>query len=118
MERKVVVLPQPLGPSRVKSLPSGTSNETSCAAWIASPRSPAYSVYSDLTLSTFVSARPSTPGVCDPVSPADELRRQHETQYHDDQQHTESGQLDVLAVLPVFPDHDRNNFRSRAVEQD
>ena len=42
----------PDGPSRVNSLPSGTSNETSCAALTAAPRSLAYSVNSDLTLST------------------------------------------------------------------
>src|SRR5258705_12097810 len=56
IERKVVVLPQPEGPSRVNSLPSGTSNETFCAALTAAPRSLAYSVNSDLTLSTFVSS--------------------------------------------------------------
>src|SRR6266513_4448045 len=32
MERKVVVLPQPLGPRSVNSLPCGTSKATSCAA--------------------------------------------------------------------------------------
>src|ERR1700686_4147109 len=53
IERNVVVLPQPLGPSSVNSLPCGTSNDTSCAALIDSPRSPAYSVYSDLTVSTW-----------------------------------------------------------------
>src|SRR5947208_732501 len=54
MERNVVVLPQPDGPSSVNSLPSGTSNETSCAALTTAPRSLAYSVFSDLILSTFV----------------------------------------------------------------
>src|SRR5262249_22007872 len=53
IERKVVVLPQPEGPSSVNSLPSGTSNDTFCAALTAPPRSSAYSVNSDLTLSTF-----------------------------------------------------------------
>src|SRR2546422_4919912 len=53
IERRVVVLPQPDGPSSVNSLPSGTSNETSCAALTAAPRSLAYSVNNDLTLSTF-----------------------------------------------------------------
>src|SRR6266436_8800929 len=52
IERSVVVLPQPLGPSSVKSLPSGTSNETSWVARTAWPRSPGYSVHSDLTIST------------------------------------------------------------------
>jgi hypothetical protein len=40
MERSVVVLPQPLGPSSVKSLPAGTSKDTSCAARTTCPRSP------------------------------------------------------------------------------
>jgi len=35
IERSVVVLPQPLGPSSVKSLPGGTSKPTSLAARIA-----------------------------------------------------------------------------------
>src|SRR5215510_5789341 len=51
IERKVVVLPQPEGPSSVNSLPSGTWNETSCAAFTTVPLSLAYSVYSDLTFS-------------------------------------------------------------------
>src|ERR1700716_2308423 len=54
IERKVVVLPQPEGPSSVNSLPSGTSKLTSWAALTTVPRSPGYSVNSDLTLSTFV----------------------------------------------------------------
>src|SRR5260370_41779417 len=52
MERSVVVFPQPLGPSSVKSFPSGTSNETSSVARTAWPRSPGYSVHSDSTIST------------------------------------------------------------------
>src|SRR5262252_729549 len=52
MERSVVVFPQPLGPSSVKSFPSGTSHETSRVARTAWPRSPEYSVHSDLTIST------------------------------------------------------------------
>ena len=40
IERSVVVLPHPLGPSRVKSRPSGTSNETSWTALTGSPRPP------------------------------------------------------------------------------
>src|SRR5215469_17737041 len=53
IERSVVVLPQPEGPSSVNNLPSGTSKLTSCAARTGVPRSPGYSVDSDLTLSTF-----------------------------------------------------------------
>src|SRR5262245_52710317 len=51
MERKVVVFPQPLGPSSVKSLPCGTSKLTSCAARITWPRSPVYSVLRPVTIS-------------------------------------------------------------------
>jgi ABC-type polar amino acid transport system ATPase subunit len=36
IERSVVVLPQPLGPSRVKKCPSGTEMFTSWAAWCSS----------------------------------------------------------------------------------
>src|SRR5437764_11557367 len=59
IERSVVVLPQPDGPSSVNSLPSGTSNETSCAALTTAPCSLAYSVNSDVTLSTFVPSQAS-----------------------------------------------------------
>ena len=52
MERKVVVFPQPLGPSSVKSLPCGTSKLTSCAARIVWPCSPTYSVQRPETVST------------------------------------------------------------------
>src|SRR2546421_8299243 len=55
IERSVVVFPQPLGPSRVKSFPSGTSNVTSCAARTIWPRSLGYSVKSPATLSTLFS---------------------------------------------------------------
>src|SRR5689334_16289910 len=51
MERSVVVLPHPLGPSSVKSLPSGTVNVTSCAAFTISPLSFGYSVKRPSTLS-------------------------------------------------------------------
>src|SRR6516165_3417327 len=53
IERSVVVLPQPEGPSSVNNLPSGTSKLTSCAARTGVPRSPGYSVDSDLTFNTF-----------------------------------------------------------------
>src|SRR5207245_10566380 len=52
IERSVVVLPHPEGPSSVNSLPSGTSNETFCTALTAPPPSLAYSVKRDRTLST------------------------------------------------------------------
>jgi hypothetical protein len=52
IERSVVVLPQPEGPSSVNSFPSGTSKVTSWAALTTLPRSPGYSVNNDLTLST------------------------------------------------------------------
>src|SRR3979409_2684320 len=66
IERNVVVLPQPDGPSSVNSLPSGTSKVTSWAALTTVPRSPGYSVNSDLTLSTFV---PVPDGVSGSLSP-------------------------------------------------
>src|SRR3954451_7063270 len=51
IERRVVVLPQPLGPSKVKKWPSGTSMLTSCAAFTGWPSSLVYSVHSDWILS-------------------------------------------------------------------
>src|SRR5947208_5718453 len=99
IERRVVVLPQPLGPSRVKSLPGGTSNATSCAARITWPRSPTYSVQSPFTVST--SELPDSELAAKP------LRREHQHEQREDQHHAERGELDVLAVLPQLPDHDR-----------
>src|SRR5437763_2477239 len=110
IERRVVVLPQPLGPSRVKSLPGGTSNATSCAARIAWPRSPTYSVQSPFTVSK--SELPDSELAAKP------LRREHQHEEREDQHHAKRGELDVLAVLPQLPDDDRHHFGSRAVEQD
>src|ERR1700756_1762931 len=98
IERSVVVLPQPDGPSRVKSLPSGTSKLTSCAARTSVPRSPGYSVNSDLTLSTF---RPHGSGLTshatgegslcfsDAEPLADKLRQHHQAEQQDDQHDAE-----------------------------
>src|SRR2546422_2609430 len=110
MERSVVVLPQPLGPSRVYSLPSGTSKATSCAARIAWPRSSTYSVHNPVTL--------STSRVLDAELPAYPLGEQHEHEQAQDEHHAERRQLDVLAVLPQLPNHDRQDLGPRAVEQD
>src|SRR6266852_8741341 len=115
IERSVVVLPQPLGPSSVKSLPAGTSNEMSRAARTTS-RPPAYSVDSALTLST-IEPRVSMSRFGHAEPPAGKLRQQDEAEQRDDQHHAERRQLAVLPVLPVFPDHDRYHFRPRTVEQ-
>src|SRR5262249_51840957 len=109
IERSVVVLPQPLGPSSVKSLPCGTSNATSCAARIAWPRSPMYSVHSRFTLSKLQ--------LPDAKAPPDPLGGQYQHEEGEDQQDAERGKLDVLAVLPQLPDHDRDDFGAGAVEQ-
>src|SRR5436305_9717035 len=81
IERSVVVLPQPDGPSSVNSLPSGTSNETSCAALTTAPCSLAYSVNSDVTLSTIASHL----GFRNPEPLADQLRHHHQAEQEDDQ---------------------------------
>src|SRR5258708_2232668 len=170
MERSVVVFPQPLGPSSVKSLPSGTSNETSWVARTAWPRSPGYSVHSDLTISTTWSvsrvrltlqvslpspdlirgltgqssipgwwlldrpvepgddslelakrigkcARPSHSGTRDAEPPGGKSLDQDEAQQRRYQHHAERRKLHILSILPIFPDHDRQDFRSRAVEK-
>src|SRR5438105_14758389 len=110
IERRVVVLPQPLGPSRVKSLPGGTPNATSCAARIGWPRSPTYSVQSPFTVSK--SELPDSELAAEP------LRREHQHEEREDQHHAERGELDILAVLPQLPDHDRHHLGAGAVEQD
>src|SRR5262249_33173180 len=116
IERSVVVLPQPEGPSSVNSFPSGTSNETFCAALTAPPRSLAYSVKSDLTLSTF----PSRSILCfrNSEPPADELRQHDHQEQRDDQHDAERRKLHVLPILPQLPYHDRYHLGARRVEQD
>src|SRR3954468_13680076 len=99
IERRVVVLPQPLGPSSVKNSPSGTSKETFCAAFTACPSSLVYSVYSAATLSTAGFLL-----VLDAEFSADVLREHHQDEQHQDEEHPERGELDVLAVLPELPD--------------
>src|SRR3979490_109753 len=113
IERSVVVLPQPLGPSRVKSFPSGTSNVTSCAARTIWPRSLGYSVKRPSTFSTRFSG-----SLLDSESLAQPLGKHHQNEERQDEQHAERRQLHVLAVLPQFPDGDRQDLRARAVEQD
>src|SRR5438477_514215 len=53
MERRVVVLPQPLGPSSVKRCPSATVKLTSWAALTIWPKSLGYSVKRPSIFSTF-----------------------------------------------------------------
>src|SRR5687767_13760989 len=81
IERKVVVLPQPLGPSRVKSFPCGTSKLTSCAARTALPCSSTYSVQRPLTF--------SNSGFLDPEALAGELSDQHQDEQRNDEHHAE-----------------------------
>src|SRR5262245_7775000 len=110
IERKVVVFPQPLGPSSVKSLPCGTSKLTSCAARITWPRSPTYSVQRPVTF--------STSRFLDTELAADPLGEHHENEKREDEHDAERGKLDVLPVLPQFPNEDRQHLGAGAVEQD
>src|SRR3954471_14950279 len=110
IERSVVVLPQPEGPSSVKSFPAGTSKVTSWAARTTLPRSSAYSVHSPLTF--------STSGFLDSETPSDQLGDEHQEEQADDEHYAERRELDVLAVLPQFPDEDRQHLGVGAVEQD
>src|SRR5437879_2512569 len=87
MERSVVVLPHPLGPSSVNSSPSGTWNVTSCAALTLPPRLAGYSVYSDFTRSTFILPFARLSGFRDSKFLAEELRRHDETEQRGDQHH-------------------------------
>src|SRR5207249_9838371 len=102
IERRVVVFPQPLGPSRVNSFPSGTSKLTSCAARTIWPRSLGYSVKSPATSST----RFSGPFL-DPEFLAQPLGEHHQDEERQDKQHSQRRRLPVLAVLPQFPAADR-----------
>src|SRR5258706_6105302 len=113
IERSVVVLPQPLGPSSVNSFPSGTSKVTSCAALTIWPRSLGYSVNSPSTFSTRFSG-----SFLDAEFLAHELGHHHQNKERQDKKHPQRRQLHELAVLPQFPDGDRQHLGARAVEQD
>src|SRR6266446_3890767 len=108
IERSVVVLPQPLGPSSVNSFPSGTSKLTSCAALTIWPRSLGYSVNRPSTFSTRFSG-----SFLDAELLAEPLG-----DHHQDKERPQRRELDVLAVLPQFPDGNRQHLGARAVEQD
>src|SRR5687767_1215557 len=108
IERSVVVFPQPLGPSSVKSCPSATAKFTSCAALTISPRSFGYSVKRPSTVSTLFSYA---------VLPPEPLGCHHEHEQGDDEEDAERRQLNVLAILPQLPDDDGNHLRVRTVEQ-
>src|SRR5262245_8851341 len=92
IERKVVVLPQPLGPSSVNSLPCGTSKLTSCAARMVWPCSPVYSVQSAETVSTSV--------LFDSELAAHPLGNHDQDEEGDDEHDPQRRELDVLSVLP------------------
>src|SRR5512132_3746989 len=91
IERSVVVLPHPDGPSSVKSLPSGTVKVTSWAARTISPRSLGYSVKSPSTLSIGL--------FLDSELLAQPLRHHHEDEEREDEEDPQGGELHVLAVL-------------------
>src|SRR5260221_4892028 len=110
---RVVVLPQPLGPSSVNSFPSGTSKVTSCAALTIWPRSLGYSVNSPSTFSTRFSG-----SFLDAEFLAQPLGDHHQDEERQDKEHPQRRELDVLAVLPQLPDGDRQHLGARAVEQD
>src|SRR6185503_8573773 len=78
IDRSVVVLPQPLGPSSVKRRPSSTVKLTSCAALTTSPCGFGYSVNSPATLSTLL---------LDAVARADPLRHHHQDEQRQDEEH-------------------------------
>src|SRR5882762_7446786 len=105
IERSVVVLPQPLGPSRGNSFPSGTSNVTSCAALTIWPRSLGYSVKRPSTFNTRFSG-----SLLDSESLAQPQCAHHQNEELQDEQPPQRRQLHVLAVLPLFPDGDRQNL--------
>src|SRR6266545_8019371 len=113
IERSVVVLPQPLGPSSVKSFPCGTSKLTSCAALTIWPRSLGYSVKRPWTFSTRFSA-----SLLDSEFLAQPLGEHHQDEERQDEEHSQRRQPPLLAVLPQFPDGDRQDLGTRAVEQD
>src|SRR5207249_3966095 len=113
IERRVVVFPQPLGPSSVNSFPSGTSNVTSCAARTIWPRSLGYSVKSPATFSTRFSG-----SLLDSEFLAQELGHHDQNKECQNKEHSQRRQLHVLAVLPQFPDGDRQDLGAGAVEQD
>src|SRR5262249_170788 len=130
--RSVVVLPQPLGPSSVKSLPSGTVNVTSWAAFTIAPFSFGYSVNNPSTFNTSFSLRPGnhrrtqmnadghgrSRSFLDSEFLPEPLRDNDQHEERQYEHHAQRRELHVLAVLPQLPDHDRDHFGAGTVEQD
>src|SRR6266404_7152344 len=115
IERSVVVLPQPDGPSSVKSSPSCTSSETSSTACTRPRASPfaAGNVFSRLRIS-------SSANLCllDADAGAELVGDRDEDDERADQHHAERRHLGLQAVAPLLPDNDREDFLARRVEQD
>src|SRR5262249_1845076 len=95
IERSVVVLPQPEGPSSVKNFPFSTSKAMSRAARNVAPRPVRYSVLSARTLS--MSDIPNAEAA--PEGLGEEHKHEQRCHHHD----AERGELHILAVLPQLP---------------
>jgi len=95
MERSVVVLPQPDGPSSVKNRPFSDVEEMSIAAFTGGPFVTLYSVLSAPTL--------STSEILHAEAAAQNLRCEHEHEERHDHHHAERRQLDILARSATAP---------------
>src|SRR4029079_15892571 len=132
IERRVVVLPHPDGPSSVNSAPSATSKETSCTAntrvCSAAPALAALACLRVRLSASNVLVRLSmlstgSPGGLVSLLPEADLCPQlvrdghehHECEHHDHAEGREDGELPVLELLE---DEDREHLVARCVEQD
>ena len=108
MHLRVVVLPQPLGPRRVKSLPAGTVNETPSTALtsFAPSRKTLLRSVALITVLTLVYGK---------LARKDARAQRHDTE-RADEQHAERGQLREAAGLIEAVDHHREHFRAQMAE--
>src|SRR6266511_4138361 len=109
MERSVVVLPQPEGPRSVKSSPSASLKLTSSTARtrpVRSPR-PGGNVFTSCVIVSTGSTLP------DADLGAKLVRDRNEEDECADHHHPEGRELRKLAVLPLLPDHDRQDLLPR-----
>ena len=111
MDRMVVVLPQPLGPSKVNSRPSGTLKLTPLTALTERPAASMYSAKRLRTSSMVFS------GFLDAEALAQDLGHHCQQKQRADEHDTQCGEFDKLPCLPEFPDDDGEHLAAGAVQE-
>src|SRR5258708_1987556 len=112
MQRSVVVLPQPLGPSSEMNSPGRTVNETSSTACARSKRLASRSTTSPSTLFAPHGVDPRAIEAAYPF-----CDREHDERDDDLQERERRERAEIAALLQIV-DRDREGLEGRRIEQD